>query len=49
MTWERDSKWWWGWHDHWTIGIRWLNSDGHRLRGLEIGPIGLYWEKWDNE
>ena len=47
--WERDEKWWWGWYDNWSIGITWLDSGPLHVRGIFIGPIRVYWEKWTGE
>ncbi len=44
--WEFERKWW-GWYDTYRIGIRWLNDGIYHWRGVEFGPIGLYWEKWE--
>ncbi len=44
--WERDPRWWWGWRDGFTFGIRWREWDFLHIRGIVLGPIAFYWEKW---
>ena len=47
--WEFDGKWWWGWRDAYTIGIVWMDAGLLHTRGILLGPIRFYWQRWDGE